>query len=86
MPKQADEDPGRSSRIVLVGMMGSGKTTVGRLVASQLGVSFADADEEIESSTGLDVQELFSTLGEPAFRRARERGSRHLAGAGRSRE
>ncbi len=70
MPKPADDDPGRTHRLVLVGMMGSGKTTVGRLVASRLGVPFADTDEEIETSTGLSVKDVFSSLGEPAFRRS----------------
>ena len=50
-------------------MMGSGKTTVGKLVADRLGMAFADSDEEIETSTGLSVQQLFSDIGEPAFRR-----------------
>jgi shikimate kinase len=69
MPKSADEQPHRSSRLVLVGMMGSGKTTVGKLVADRLGAVFADSDEEIETSTGLSVERLFAEAGEPAFRR-----------------
>ena len=69
MPKSADDGPSRSSRLVLVGMMGSGKTTVGKLVADRLGMAFADSDEEIETSTGLSVEHLFSDVGEPAFRR-----------------
>jgi shikimate kinase len=69
VPKPADDEPRRPKRLVLVGMMGSGKTTVGRLVADRLGVAFADSDDEIEISTGLTVEELFSDRGEPAFRR-----------------
>ena len=68
MPKLADDDPGQAPRLVLVGMMGSGKTTVGRLVASRLGVPFADTDEAIEASTGKSVKELFAVRGEAAFR------------------
>ncbi len=70
MPKPRDDDLGGPPRLVLVGMMGSGKTTVGRLVAARLGVEFADCDEQIEARTGLSVKELFSDRGEPAFRRA----------------
>jgi shikimate kinase len=51
-------------------MMGSGKTTVGRLVADRLGSGFADTDEEIESRSGSSVQEMFEIQGEEAFRRA----------------
>ena len=51
-------------------MMGSGKTTVGRLVAHRLGSGFADTDEEVESSTGVSVPEMFARRGEEAFRRA----------------
>jgi len=57
-------------RVVLVGMMGSGKTTVGRLVADRMNVEFADTDDEVESATGLDIPSLFETGGEGAFRAA----------------
>lgn len=55
-------------RAVLIGTMGAGKTTVGRLVAAALGVGFADADELIEARAGKSVQEIFVDDGEPAFR------------------
>ena len=54
---------------VLVGAPGSGKTTVGRLLAQQLGVSFRDTDAEIEASQGKSVAQLFVDDGEPEFRR-----------------
>jgi shikimate kinase len=56
--------------IVLVGFMGSGKTTVGRRLASVLGVAFADLDERIEEESGLAVRDWFARRGEPAFREA----------------
>lgn len=55
--------------IVLVGFMGAGKTTVGRLLARELGVPFVDADAAIETAVGLSVPEIFSSRGEPGFRR-----------------
>jgi shikimate kinase len=54
--------------VVLVGMMGVGKTTVGRRVAEALGRSFADSDAVIEARTGRTVREIFETDGEQAFR------------------
>lgn len=59
--------------LVLVGMMGAGKTTVGRLVAARLARPFLDSDELIESETGRTVREIFEADGEVAFRRI-ERG------------
>jgi shikimate kinase len=56
------------SRVLLVGFMGSGKTTVGKLVASRLGWGFVDLDSEVEQMTGRTVEELFRERGEPAFR------------------
>jgi shikimate kinase len=55
-------------RAVLVGTMGAGKTTVGRLVAASLGVGFADSDELIEEQAGKSVQDIFVEDGESAFR------------------
>jgi len=54
--------------LVLVGMMGAGKTSVGRRLAGILGVPFRDADVEIESAAGCTINEIFERFGEPAFR------------------
>ena len=54
--------------IVLVGMMGSGKSSVGRRLASRLRLPFYDADDEIEAAAGLKVAEIFERYGEPYFR------------------
>jgi shikimate kinase len=60
-------------RILLIGMMGAGKTTVGRLTAAQLDWAYFDSDAEVESDTGLTVPELFAAQGEEAFRDAESR-------------
>lgn len=54
--------------LVLVGLMGSGKTTVGRLIAARLGREFHDSDAIIEEQEGRTVREIFETDGEEAFR------------------
>lgn len=54
--------------IVLVGLMGVGKTTVGRRLAAKLALPFVDADEEIEKAAGMTVAEIFARFGEPYFR------------------
>ena len=54
--------------LVLVGMMGAGKTSVGRRLAGVLGVPFRDADVEIETAAGCTINEIFERFGEPAFR------------------
>jgi shikimate kinase len=54
--------------IVLAGFMGSGKTTVGRLLAKRLGWQFIDTDEEVERLTKTSIQELFLLRGEETFR------------------
>ena len=55
-------------RVVLVGSMGAGKTTVGRLVAGALGTDFLDTDELVEQKAGRTVSEIFVDDGEPHFR------------------
>lgn len=55
--------------IILVGMMGSGKTTIGRLVSSLSDLRFIDLDEEIEKKAGMTIAEIFHRYGEEEFRR-----------------
>lgn len=57
------------SHIVLVGMMGAGKSSVGRALARKLGRQLLDSDEMIEGRTGRTVREIWSADGEPAFRK-----------------
>jgi shikimate kinase len=59
-----------AERLVLVGMMGSGKSTVGRLVAGRLGWGYLDLDEEVARTSGRSIPALFAEEGEAAFRRA----------------
>ncbi len=54
--------------IVLVGLMGSGKSTIGQRLAGMLGVAFADSDREIEKAAARTVAEIFAEFGEPYFR------------------
>ena len=76
-PAESTQDPaiaqavaralGQNS-IVLVGMMGAGKSSVGRRLALRLNVPFIDADAEIESAAGMTIPEIFAKHGEPYFR------------------
>ena len=54
--------------LVLVGLMGAGKTAVGKRVAARLGLGFIDADHEIEAAAGCTIPDIFQRYGEPAFR------------------
>ena len=75
VPKQADESPEArilralgSRSVVLVGMMGAGKSSIGRRLAARRGIPFIDADTEIESAAGMTIPEIFAKHGEPYFR------------------
>lgn len=61
-------NPAGGRVIVLVGLMGAGKTTVGRRLANRLGVPFVDADAEIEAAAGMTIPEIFAQHGERHFR------------------
>jgi shikimate kinase len=54
--------------IVLIGMMGAGKSTVGRRLAARLGLNFVDADTEIEAAAGMSIPDIFAAHGEQSFR------------------
>jgi shikimate kinase len=54
--------------VVLVGLMGAGKSTVGRRLATRLKLPFRDADTEIETAAGMSIPEIFAIYGEPMFR------------------
>jgi shikimate kinase len=69
--------PGRN--LVLVGLMGVGKSTVGRLLAAHLQRRFVDTDAEVEAAAGATVAELFATLGERRFRQLEAERVRHVA-------
>jgi shikimate kinase len=72
---------GRRS-VVLVGMMGAGKSSIGRRLASRLGIPFVDADAEIESAAGMTIPEIFEKHGEPYFRAGEARVIARLLDSG----
>ncbi|MFK5915604.1 MAG: shikimate kinase AroK [Woeseiaceae bacterium] len=59
----------QSKNIFLIGLMGAGKTTIGRQIASELGLEFLDSDHEIEERTGVTVTHIFDIEGEQGFRK-----------------
>lgn len=59
--------------IVMVGLMGAGKTSIGRALARSLGIPFVDSDKEIEKAAGCSVVDIFSLYGEKEFRRVEEK-------------
>jgi shikimate kinase len=58
----------RRERVLLIGMMGAGKSTTGRLLAQRLGWPYLDSDEQVEANTGKPVPQILRESGEPAFR------------------
>jgi shikimate kinase len=70
----------QSGNLILVGMMGSGKTTMGRALAKQLGKTFVDSDEEIIKRTGVTVPHIFDIEGEEGFRLRETAAIKDLAG------
>lgn len=61
-----------SSNVILVGFMGAGKSSVGRIVARRLGCCFVETDDMIAAKEGLSIPEIFTTKGEPYFRALEE--------------
>jgi shikimate kinase len=72
--------PERAGRVVLVGFMGSGKSSVGRLLARRLGYEFRDLDTWIEEQTGRKITEIFSADGEAVFRELEREAARKAQG------
>ena len=62
------DNPLPAKTLVLVGMPGSGKSSVGRKLAKYLALPFADSDMEVEKAAGMKIEQIFDRLGEPAFR------------------
>jgi shikimate kinase len=74
----------RIVNLALIGFMGAGKTSVGRLVAEQLHFEYLDTDELIVSRTGRSITEIFKTDGEPAFRALEQQVVNELTGRERT--
>ena len=70
----------RGKNIILIGLMGSGKSTVARLTAQNLGFDFADTDHLIADAAGCSIPDIFAKQGEPAFRRLETEALRSLTG------
>jgi shikimate kinase len=70
--------------VVLVGMMGAGKSTIGRRLAARLRLRFLDADTEIETAAGMSIPDIFETHGEPHFRDGEARVIARLLDSGPS--
>ena len=73
-------DLGITKTIVLVGLMGAGKTTIGRRLAKRLGLDFVDSDFEIEKAAQMSVSEIFENYGEDDFRAGERRVIARLMG------
>ncbi|RFB89474.1 shikimate kinase [Rhizobium leguminosarum bv. trifolii] len=71
-----------SRNLILVGLMGAGKSAVGRIVASQLGIPFIDSDHEIERVSRMTIPELFAAYGEEEFRALETRVMKRLVRSG----
>ena len=67
-PARKDIAQWRTRPLVLIGLMGAGKSTIGRRLAKQIGWRFVDSDEEIEAAAGCRIADIFTIHGEPIFR------------------
>ena len=70
----------RKRPLVLIGLMGAGKSTIGRRLAKQIGWRFVDSDEEIEAAAGCSIADIFTIHGEPIFRDLEKRVITRLLG------
>jgi len=71
-----------SGSVVLIGLMGAGKTAIGRRLATRLGLNFVDADTEIEQAAGRSISDIFADHGESHFRNGERRVITRLLGDG----
>lgn len=84
MQQNSKSSKARDNRpIVLIGMMGVGKSTIGRRLAARLGLPFVDADEEIAHAAGMSIPEIFERYGEAGFRDGERRVIARLIEEGR---
>ena len=83
MSLNSETPPNNERSIVLVGLMGAGKTAIGKRLAAQLRLPFYDADQEIERAAGTTVAEIFRTHGEAYFRAGEKRVIERLLAGGR---
>jgi XRE family transcriptional regulator, aerobic/anaerobic benzoate catabolism transcriptional regulator len=72
-PPRTDETPVRSSRIALIGLRGAGKSTLGRMLAEDLGFPFVELSREIETLAGCSISEILGLYGQNAYRRYERR-------------
>jgi shikimate kinase len=80
-PTASNAMPRLTRSVVLIGLMGAGKSCVGRRLAARLELSFADSDAEIEMAAGYSVAEIFTRFGEQAFREGERRVMARLLAA-----
>ncbi len=73
--------PKKPEKVVLVGMMGAGKSTVGRLLADRLGYAFVDLDDEVEALAGRSIPQIFDAGGETLFRELEAEATERQNGA-----
>lgn len=88
-PRPATANPAITRTIALVGLMGAGKSAIGKRLAQRLGLPFVDADVEIEAAAGCSIEEFFERFGEAEFRAGERRviqrlleGSPHVLATG----
>lgn len=82
MPDTRTKQPNVNRPIVLIGLMGAGKSSVGRRLAKKLGLNFVDSDDEIEKAAGCTIEDIFDRFGEAEFRQGEKRVMERLLDEG----